>query len=145
MHDMQCESQAAQLYTNWFNCEQGRTTKRPKSNRGPWNLCGLLNFCTDPIIIQARPLHRILDAACAWKNKGNHAYFHESCRKINLIKHIFTSYGLPLILSKIFSLATLARLHSIANYKFGHATWLYELQLMVIFGFVNLSQLPKPY
>jgi len=32
-------------------------------------------------------------------------------RKIKLLKHVFALYILPIIFSKIFSLATLARLH----------------------------------
>jgi len=36
-------------------------------------------------------------------------------RKIKLLKHVFVLYSIPIILSKIFSLATLARLHFILH------------------------------
>jgi len=76
-----------------------------------------------PSFLQGRPLHRSIDSACVLEKNGNekHAYFHKSWgkikgRKIKLLKHVFVLYNLPVIFSKIFSLATLARLRKFAFY-----------------------------
>jgi len=66
-----------------------------------------------------RGVHSIeADSACVLEKTGNekHAYFFIKVggrgRKIKLFKHVFALglYSLPIVFSKIFSLATLARL-----------------------------------
>jgi len=67
-----------------------------------------------PSCLQGCPLHRSIDSACVLEKMGNekHAYFYKSWgkirgRKIKLLKHVFALYSLPIILSKMFSLARL--------------------------------------
>ena len=74
--------------------------------------------------------------AVARTKTGNeqHAYFHKSWgeikgRKIKLLKHVFALYSLPIIFSKIFSLATLAQLRFILQFKMQVCNVLYQPHL----------------
>jgi len=50
-------------------------------------------------------------------------------KKIKLLKHVFVLYSLPVILSKIFSLATLTRLRFILHLEMQARNVLYQPQL----------------
>ena len=60
-------------------------------------------------------------------------------RKINLLKHVFASYSLPIIFSQIFSLATLARLHFILHLEMQASNVLYQPHLYSFLFLVSLS------
>ena len=66
-------------------------------------------------------------------------------RKIKLLKHVFALYSLPIIFSKIFSLATLAQLRFIFHLKMQVCNVLYQPYLYFLFFGVIIydCQLPK--
>ena len=66
-------------------------------------------------------------------------------RRIKLRKHVFALYSLPIIFSKIFLLATLARLHFILHLEMQACNVLYQPHLYFLFFGVIISdcQLPK--
>ena len=77
-----------------------------------------------PSCLQGRPLHRSIDAACVLEKRGMksmHIFIKVGGKlgrgEIKLLKHVFALYrpSLPIIFLKIFSLATLARLHFILH------------------------------
>jgi len=66
-------------------------------------------------------------------------------RKIKLLKHVFALYSLPIILSKIFSLATLARLRFVIHLEMQTCNVLFQPHLYFLekFGVISDCQLPK--
>ena len=86
-----------------------------------------------------------IDSACVLEKKRgtkNVHIFHKSWggkikgKKIKLLKHVFALYSLPTIFSKIFSLATLARLRFILHLKMQPCNVLYQPHLYIIFYFL---------
>ena len=100
---------------------------------------------------EARGVHSILKHGRSLRPRKT-----EGGRKI---MHIFTKvwngkiggrlsyfYSLPRTFSKIFSLATLARLHFIIQLKCKHATWLYQPQLgLYVIVFLMLLSLAASF
>ena len=60
-------------------------------------------------------------------------------RKIKLLKHVFALYSLPIIFSKIFSLATLVQLRFILHLKMQVCNVLYQPHLYFFYFLVSLS------
>jgi len=77
------------------------------------------------ILFAGASTHRSIDSACVLEKNGEQKNVHIFIkidgkikgRKIKLLKHVFALYSLPIIFSKIFLLATLARLRFIPHFK----------------------------
>jgi len=97
-----------------------------------------------PSCLQGRPLDRSLtiDATCVLEKTGTksmHIFIKVGeirGRTINLLKHVFALHSLPIIFSKIFSLATLARLYFIIHLEMQSCNVLYQPHLGLYFIFL---------
>jgi len=99
-----------------------------------------------PSCLQGRALHRSIDAACVLEKRGTksmHIFIKVwgqiKGRKIKLLMYIFVLYSLPIIFSKIFSLATLARLHFILHLKMQACNMCFTNPICIFFYFFGVT------